>query len=82
MPRPEREDYRTGAEYRWAAKLWRAKHGGSMLGNVGVAILAGAITGSALALVAFVVLAVVVTLARRRGEPPAPGQSPRAGESP
>jgi TRAP-type C4-dicarboxylate transport system permease large subunit len=63
--RPTPENYRTATEYRWASKLWRAKHGGSMLGNVGVAILAGAITGSALALLAFVALAVVVTLARR-----------------
>lgn len=62
--RPTPENYRTATEYRWASKLWRAKHGGSMLGNVGVAILP-AITGSALALLAFVVLAVVVTLARR-----------------
>jgi TRAP-type C4-dicarboxylate transport system permease large subunit len=68
--RPDPEDYRTGAEYRWAHKLWKAKHGGSMIGNVAVAVIAGGITGSRVAVVAFVLLAVLVTLARRHSEPP------------
>lgn len=67
MPRPRPEDYRTGAEYRWSHKLWKARHGGSMIGNVAVAMIAGGITGSRVALAVFVVLTVtVVTLARRR----------------
>jgi hypothetical protein len=63
-PRPER--YKTGAEYRWAHKLWKRQHGGSMIGNVAVAVLAGGLTGSRIAVVLFVLLAVGVTLARRR----------------
>jgi len=66
MSRPRPERYRTGAEYRWAHKLWKHRHGGSMIGNVAVAVIAGGITGSMVAVVLFVVLAVVVTLARRR----------------
>lgn len=37
-----------------------------MIGNVAVAAIAGGITGSQVAVVVFMVLAVVVTLARRR----------------
>ncbi len=65
MARPQPESYRTGAEYRWARKLWEGGHGGSMIGNVAVAAIAGGITGSQVAIVAFIALAVVVTLARR-----------------
>jgi hypothetical protein len=64
--RPDPEDYRTGAEYRWRHKLWKREHGGSMIGNVAVAVFAGGITGSRVAVVLFVALAVGVTLARRR----------------
>lgn len=70
--RPQPESYRIGAEYRWAHKLWQRKHGGSMVGNVAVAAIAGGITGSQVAVVAFIGLAVLVTLARRRG----PAQHP------
>ncbi len=63
--RPQPDNFKTGAEYRWASRQWRAKHGGSMFANVAVAIIAGAITGSAVLLALFVVLAVTVTLARR-----------------
>ncbi len=59
------EHYRTGAEYSWARKLWKHKHGGSLIGNVAVAAIAGGITGSRVAVVAFIALAIVVTLARR-----------------
>jgi hypothetical protein len=41
-----------------------------MIGNVAVAVIAGGITGSHVAVVLFVLLAVVVTLARRHSEPP------------
>jgi TRAP-type C4-dicarboxylate transport system permease large subunit len=64
--RPQPESYRTGTEYRWARKLWKRRHGGSMIGNVAVAAIAGGITGSQVAVVAFIALAVLVTLARRR----------------
>lgn len=70
MGRPDPEDYPTAGQWLWARHLWRRRHGGSMIGNVGVAILAGAITGSVWGIVAFVGLAVAVTLARRHTEPP------------
>ena len=63
---PQPESFRTGAEYRWARKLWKRKHGGSMTGNVAVAAIAGGITGSQTAVVLFITLAVALTLARRR----------------
>lgn len=62
-PRPE--DYGTRAEYAWARKPWKHKHGGSLIGNVAAAVIAGAITGSPVAVLAFIALTVVVTLARR-----------------
>jgi hypothetical protein len=68
--RPQPEQYRTGAEYRWAHRLWKARHGGSMIGNVAVAVFAGGLTGSPVAVVLFVALAVGVTLARRHSDPP------------
>jgi TRAP-type C4-dicarboxylate transport system permease large subunit len=64
--RPQPENLKTGAEYRWAHKLWKRKHGGSLVANVAVAVIAGSITGSPVAVVGFIALAVVVTLARRR----------------
>jgi hypothetical protein len=67
-PRPEQ--YATAARYRWARRLWRREHGGSMLGNIAVAVIAGGLTGSRVAVVLFVVLAVGVTLARRHSDPP------------
>ena len=67
MAGPQPESFKTGAEYGWALKLWKRRHGGSMIGNVAVAAIAGWITGSQVAVVVFIVLAVVVTLARRDG---------------
>ena len=67
MSAPLPEHFATAAEYRWARKLWRRKHGGSMVANVAVAAIAGGIAGSQVAVVAFIALAVVVTLARRTG---------------
>ena len=63
---PQPETFKTAAEYRWARRLWKRKHGGSLVGNVAVAAIAGGITGSQVAVVVFIVLAVLVTLARRR----------------
>jgi TRAP-type C4-dicarboxylate transport system permease large subunit len=65
MPRPDPAGFKTWAEYRWADKQWKRKHGGSLIGNVAVAAVAGGITGSQVAVVAFIALAVLVTLARR-----------------
>jgi hypothetical protein len=68
--RPRPEDYPTWWSYHRAARIWKARHGGSLFLNIVVAIIAGGITGSHVAVVLFVLLAVGVTLARRRSEPP------------
>ncbi len=66
MARPQPGDYPTAWGYFQAHRVWKRRHGGSMVGNIGVALLAGFITGSLVAAVLFVALAVGVTLARRR----------------
>jgi hypothetical protein len=66
MSRPQPENYGTAWGYFWAHRRWKQAHGGSLIVNVAVAAIAGGITGSQLAVVVFIVLAVVVTLARRR----------------
>ena len=66
--RPRAEDYTTAWSYFHARRLWRKRTGGSLIVNVAVAAIAGGITGSQLAVVVFITLAVVVTLARR-GQP-------------
>ena len=66
MPRPQPESYPTAWSYFWAHRRWKRSHGGSLIGNVAVAAIAGGITGSQVAVVLFIALAVVVTLARRR----------------
>ena len=66
MPRPQPDSYSTAWSYFWAHRRWKRSHGGSMIGNVAVAAIAGGITGSEVAVVVFIALAVVVTLARRR----------------
>jgi len=67
MPRPEPDSYPTAWSYFWAHGRWKREHGGSLIVNVALAAFAGGITGSQVAVVAFIALAVVVTLARRRG---------------
>ena len=67
MPRPQPESHTTAWSYFWAHRRWKREHGGSLIVNVAVAAIAGGITGSQVAVVVFMVLAVVVTLARRRG---------------
>ncbi len=64
--KPRTEQYPTAWSYFWAKRAWKRAHGGSMIGNVAVAAIAGGITGSQVALVAFMMLAVAVTVARRR----------------
>jgi hypothetical protein len=61
IERPQPESFTAGGEYRWAHSLRKREHGGSMIGSVTVA----AIAGSQVAVVAFIALAVVVTPARR-----------------
>ena len=65
-PRPRPEDYQTAWGYLQAHRVWKRCHGGSMIINVAAAAIAGGITGSQVAVVVFIALAVVVTLLRRR----------------
>ncbi len=69
--RPSPDDYPTAWSYFNAHRAWKRSHGGSMVGNVAVAAIAGGVTGSPVAVVVFIVLAVLVTLARRHSEPSA-----------
>jgi hypothetical protein len=62
-PRPA--DFTTAWSYFWASRAWKQGHGGSLILNVAVAAIAGGITGSQVAVIVFIALAVVVTLARR-----------------
>jgi hypothetical protein len=59
--KPQPEQFRTGAEYRWARKLWLRRHGGSLIGTLAIAIFFGALTGSTVLLVLLVVFALVGT---------------------
>ncbi len=45
MSRPESEDYRTGAEYRWAMRLWRKRTGGSLVTTAALALLVDGLSG-------------------------------------
>jgi len=66
MPRPQPESHPTAWSYFWAHRRWQREHGGSLIVNVAVAAIAGGSAGSEVAVVAFIALAVLVTLARRR----------------
>lgn len=63
--RPLPENYRTGAEYRWARKLWRRKHGGSLIATLAIAFIFGGLTGSQVLLWSLVAFAVVGWLIAR-----------------
>jgi hypothetical protein len=59
--RPEPEQYRTRAEYRWARHLWIKRHGGSLIGTLAIAVIIGALSGSAVVLVLLVAFALLAT---------------------
>lgn len=61
MSRPQPEDYKTGAEYRWAKKLWLRRHGGYLITTLAIAVFFGALTGSALLLILLVIAALALT---------------------
>jgi len=42
MARPQPDSFKTGAEYRWALKLWKRKHGGSLVAVLAIAVFFGA----------------------------------------
>jgi hypothetical protein len=67
MERPRPEDFPTRAEWKWADRTWRRKHGGSLIAVLLIAVFFGALTGSGiglLALVAFAFLAWMVARTR------------------
>jgi hypothetical protein len=68
--RPRPADHPTAWGYYWTQRRWKQGHGGSLIVNVAVAAIAGGITGSQVAVIVFIVLAVVLTLARRRSAAP------------
>ena len=61
MSRPQPENFKTGAEYRWAKRLWLRRHGGYLWTTIGLALLFGALTGSVVLLVLLVVAALTMT---------------------
>jgi len=61
MSRPQPENFKTGAEYRWAKRLWLRRHGGYLWTTIGLALLFGALTGSVVLLVLLVVAALAMT---------------------
>jgi hypothetical protein len=65
MARPQPEQYRSRSEYRWAVKLWKRKHGGSLIAVLAIALVFGALTGSGIGLLALVAFAVVMWMVAR-----------------
>ena len=45
--RPQPESFKTGAEYRWARRLWRKRTGGSLITTAALALIVGGLSGSA-----------------------------------
>ena len=45
--RPQPESFKTGAEYRWAWRLWRKCTGGSLITTAALALIVGGLSGSA-----------------------------------
>jgi hypothetical protein len=65
MARPRPEQYRTAAEYRWARKLWKRRHGGSLIAVLLIAGFFGLLSGSAVALLVLVAFAIGGTMIAR-----------------
>jgi len=65
--RPQPENYRTRAEYRWARRNWKRAHGGSLVLLLCLAAFFGAWSGSQVAFWALVAFAVACwVIARNR----------------
>lgn len=65
MARPRPEDFPTRAAYRWRLKLWRRRHGGSLLAVLLIAFVFGGLSGSQTVLWGFVAFAVVAWMVAR-----------------
>jgi hypothetical protein len=59
--KPQPEQFKTRAEYRWARKLWLKRHGGSLWVTLLIALFFGGLTGSTTLLILLVVFALVAT---------------------
>lgn len=59
--KPQSESFKTGAEYRWAKKLWLRKHGGYLITTLAIAVLFGGLTGSVVLMVLLVLAALLMT---------------------
>lgn len=68
LPKPRPENYRTGAEYRWAKRAWRKRTGGSLITTVLLAAIFGALTGSPTLLWGTIALALLFHLALRKAD--------------
>jgi hypothetical protein len=65
--RPQPENFKTRAEYRWQLRLWKRRHGGSLIAVLAIAFVFGALTGSQALLwllVAFAIVAHVIARSR------------------
>jgi hypothetical protein len=65
--RPDPEDFKTRAEWRWARKRWKRSHGGSLITTLAIAVFFGALSGSQVilwGLVAFAIVAHVIARSR------------------
>jgi len=63
--KPAPEDFPTRAEYRWALKSWKRRHGGSLLAVLAIALVFGGLSGSQTVLWGFVAFAVVTWIVAR-----------------
>ncbi len=63
--RPRPEEYRTGAEYRWAHRLWKRRTGGSLVTTAALALIVGGLSGSAVLAMLTLVVAVGAHLCLR-----------------
>lgn len=63
--KPQPDQFATRAEYAWARKNWKRRHGGSFFGTLAIALFFGALSGSVVVLMMLVALAVVGTLVAR-----------------
>lgn len=67
MARPQPDHHATRAEFRWALRNRKRRHGGSLLAVLAIALVFGGLSGSQTVLWAFLALAVLGwTIARSR----------------
>lgn len=66
MPKPRPEEYPTFGSFLWARHLWRRRTGGSLVTTAILALIVGGLSGSAVAAVLIVFLALLAHLYLRR----------------